>query len=221
MSFKLPEYNGLTKQGTKNREYDFEMHFAFGYNFADNCEMVSSGFEQRKRNCPWEPRMPSDICKEIAKMLGNSRFEILLKVYFDKTKSNDWHEQDGEAWIYHPYKNTKESIDLVNFDRDDRIYYVENWPKTGLLSDNYTQTFPGQDPDMVRIRLERTMITWVCSQITWLAFQQVRKCSSRQVRNRLSKLLFVLKGWYTGLLLGESFDPEDIHRLIEDPEMMS
>jgi len=221
MSFKLPEYNGLTKQGSKNREYDFEMHFAFGYNYADNCEMINAGFDLRKRNCPWEARMPADICNEIAKMLGNSRFEILLKVYFDKTKNTDWHEQDGEAWIYHPYKNTKESIDLVNFDRDDRIYYVENWPETGLLSDTYSQTFPDQDAQMVRIRLERTMITWVCSQITWLAFQQSRNCSSFKVRNRLSKLLFVLKGWYTGLLLGESFDPEDMHRLIEDPEMVA
>lgn len=160
--------------------------------------------------------MPADICNEIAKFVGNSQFEILLKVYFDKTKSTDWHEQDGEAWIYHPYMNTKERIDLVNFDRNDRIYYVEHWPKTGLLSDNYTaQGGDAQSTTRLRSRLERTMVTWVCSQITWLTMTRFRKCKSVKVRNRHSMLLFVLKGWFTGLLLGESFDPEDMRRLIE------
>merc|ERR1712173_510492 len=167
--------------------------------------------------------MPTDCSNEIAKMLGNTHFEILLKVYFDKTKVAlaDWHEQDGEAWIYHPYDFQNTMLDLVNFDKDERIYYVERWPKTGLLCDNYDRHLPDQAqqlaPGQIRNRLERILITWVCSQITWLSFKQIRNCHSKKVRNRLSKLLFVLKGWYTGLLLGESFEPHDMSGIVEKP----
>lgn len=208
--FKLPDYKELTAHDEQNREYNFEMQFSFGFDYVSNCRLLARAFDIRKRNFPNEEHMPLDCSNVIAKMLGSNQFEVILKVYFDKTKAkaNDWHEQDGEAWLYHPEVNTGNRRDLVNFDREARIYYVENWPTTGMLcEDDYQGQFPAIPPEEVTDKLERIMITWVCSQITWLAFNKVRNLSSKMATKRLSKLLFVLKGWYTGLLLGESFDP--------------
>jgi len=101
--------------------------------------------------------------------------------------------------------------DLVNFDSTERIYYVEDWPVTGLLCGNYSEY------SMIEVeRLERTVVSWLCSQITFLAFEKVRDTKSTKVKKALNRLLFVLKGWYTGLLLGESFDPELNNEMFKD-----
>jgi len=217
--FKLPEYEELTAHDDMNREYNFEMQFSFGFSFPDNCRMLAKAFDLRKQINPTEERMPRDCSNEIAKMLGSNQFECILKVYFDKTKASatDWHEQDGEAWLYHPEAKTGIKRDLVNFDKEGRVYYVNLWPTTGILCEgDYAGQFPAIPHAEVTDRLERILITWVCSQITWLAFNKVRNLSSKKARNRLSKLLFVLKGWYTGLLLGESFDPVHLEDIIEN-----
>merc|ERR1712050_710862 len=93
--FKLPEYKGLTTQDQANKEYSFEIQYTFGYSYADFCEILTGCFNFRESKYPSEPEVPTCIIQEIAKMLGNSRFDILLKVYFDKTKveEDDWHEQ--------------------------------------------------------------------------------------------------------------------------------
>jgi len=100
---------------------------------------------------------------------------------------------------------------LVNFDTTERIYYVEDWPLTGLLCGSYSQYSIAEVE-----RLERTIISWLCSQITFLTFSSLRDTHSTKVKKALNKLLFVLKGWYTGLLLGESFDPEFSNEMFKE-----
>jgi len=65
-------------------------------------------------------------------------------------------------------------------------------------------------------RLERTIVSWLCSQITYVTFSHIRDTHSAIVKKALNRLLFVLKGWYTGLLLGESFDPELNSEMFKD-----
>lgn len=199
---ELPEYNCLVDKNA-SKEYSFELWFGFGADYATNCELLYIDCEMKKL-------LPKDCCNIIAGMLGSTRFDMKLKVYFDKVKDPDcWHEQDGEAWIY--YKEGMRNIerDLVNFDTTERIYYVEDWPVTGLLCGSYNQ------PGLVE-RLERTIVSWLCSQITFLAFEKIRDTQSIKVRKALNRLLFVLKGWYTGLLLGESFDPDYGNDIFKD-----
>jgi len=82
---------------------------------------------------------------------------------------------------------------------------------TGLLSGSYSQH------SLTEVeRLERTIVSWLCSQITFLAFEKLRDTRSTKVKKALNRLLFVLKGWYTGLLLGESFDPEVNNDMFKD-----
>jgi len=80
---------------------------------------------------------------------------------------------------------------------------------TGLICGSYDQ------PALVE-RLERTIVSWLCSQVTFLAFEKIRYTQSITVRKALNRLLFVLKGWYTGLLLGESFDPDYNNEMFKD-----
>jgi len=82
---------------------------------------------------------------------------------------------------------------------------------TGLLCGLYSQH------SLTEVeRLERTIVSWLCSQITFLAFEKIRDTQSTKVKKALNRLLFVLKGWYTGLLLGESFDPDASNEMFKD-----
>jgi len=202
--FELPDFKFLVDE-TASKQYSFEFWFGFGTDYEDNCWQLYNDCELKKL-------LPKDCCNLIAGMLGSTRFDIKLTVYFDKVKGSDsWHEQDGEAWIFFKVGTSSDALDLVNFDTTERIYYVEDWPVTGLLCGSYSQF------SMAEVeRLERTIVTWLCSQITFLAFQNIRDTQSKKVKNALNKLLFVLKGWYTGLLLGESFDPESDDEMFKD-----
>jgi len=106
---------------------------------------------------------------------------------------------------------TNDRRDLVNFDMTEGTYYVENWPMTGLLCGNYSEYSMNEVE-----QLERTVVSWLCSQITFVVFEKVRDTKSRKLKKALNRLLFVLKGWYTGLLLGESFDPELGNEMFRD-----
>jgi len=182
-----------------SKEYSFQLWFGFGTDYEGNCKQLFNDCQLKK----WLPRDCSNL---VAAMLGSTRFDIKLTVYFDKLKDPDsWHEQDGEAWIYYNKR------DLVNFDTTERIYYVEDWPVTGLLCGSYSQHLSREIE-----RLERTIVSWLCSQITFQAFEKLRDTRSTKVKKALNRLLFVLKGWYTGLLLGESFDPESSNEMFKD-----
>jgi len=188
-----------------SKEYPFELWFSFGNDYETNCKELYD-------DCKMKKLLPRDHSNLIAEMLGSTRFDVKLTVYFDKVKGSDnWHEQDGEAWIYFKVCSSNTARDLVNFDTADRIYYVEDWPITGLLCGSYSQH------SMVEVeRLERTIVSWLCSQITFVTFSQFHDIRSAKVKTALNKLLFVLKGWYTGLLLGESFDPESNSEMFKD-----
>jgi len=201
---ELPEFNFLIdKNNTK--EYAFELCFGFGTDYMNTCNQLFN-------ECQMKKLLPRDCSNIIAGMLGSTRFDIKLTVYFDKMKDPDtWHEQDGEAWIFHNVGTTNVRRDLVKFDIAERIYYVEDWPLTGLLCGSYTQYSVVE-----RERLERTIVSWLCSQITFLAFQNLRDTQCTKVKKALNRLLFVLKGWYAGLLLGESFDPDSNNEMFKD-----
>jgi len=49
-----------------------------------------------------------------------------------------------------------------------------------------------------------------------MGFTNIRDTQSKKAKKALNKLLFVLKGWYTGLFLGESFDPESDNEMFKD-----
>jgi len=88
--FELPEFNSLVNKDTSN-EYTFEIWFGFGKDYEDNCKELYN-------DCQMKKLLPKDCCNLIAGMLGSTRFDIKLTVYFDKVKDSDsWHEQDGEA----------------------------------------------------------------------------------------------------------------------------
>lgn len=182
---------------TVSEQYTFELWFGFGTDYGDNCKQLYNYYQLKKF-------VPRDCCNLIAEMLGSTRFDIKLTVYFDKLHGFDsWHEQDGEAWIFYKVGTSTDALDLVNFDTAERIYYVKDWPSTGILCGSYSN-FSITEVE----RLERTVVLWLCSQITFLAFTNIRDTHSNKAKKALNKLLFVLKGWYTGVLLGESFDPE-------------
>lgn len=202
--FELPDFNCLVDKNP-SKEYPFELWFGFGSDYENNCKMLYD-------SCKIKKYLPRDCCNLIAEMLGSTRFDIKLTVYFDKLKGVDnQHEQDGEAWIFYKVGTSDAAKDLVNFDTTERIYYVEDWPLTGLLCGSYSQYSIAEVE-----RLERTIISWLCSQITFLTFSSLRDTHSTKVKKALNKLLFVLKGWYTGLLLGESFDPEFSNEMFKE-----
>jgi len=201
---ELPEFNFLIDKNN-SREYAFELCFGFGTDYVNTCNQLFN-------ECQMKKLLPRDCSNIIAGMLGSTRFDVKLTVYFDKMKDPDtWHEQDGEAWIFHKVGTTNVQRDLVDFDTAERIYYVEDWPLTGLLCGSYSQYSVVE-----RERLERTIVSWLCSQITFLAFQNLRDTQCTKVKKALNRLLFVLKGWYTGLLLGESFDPDSNNEMFKD-----
>lgn len=99
--------------------------------------------------------LPRDCCNLIAGLLGSTRFDIKLSVYFDNVKGSDsWYEQDGKAWIFYKVGTSSNALDLVSFDTTERIYYVEDWPVTGLLCGSYSKFSPTQVE-----RLERTIVS--------------------------------------------------------------
>jgi len=106
---------------------------------------------------------------------------------------------------------TNDRRDLVNFDMTEGTYNIEDWPTTGLLCGNYSEYSMNEVE-----RLERTVVSWLCSQITFAVFEKVRDTKSRKLKKALNRLLFVLKGWYAGLLLGDSFDPELGNEMFKD-----
>lgn len=181
-------------------EFKFIIVFSFGFKMSEMKDAVSCGLKHLA--------VPSGVCGIISDFVGDSFFEIKLTVYFDKSKQN-WNEQDGEAWIFHRDEQTGKLEDVVNFDGDQRIYYVDDWPLKGLIVDSL---------DTIRIDLlekaERRLITWTCCQIVWFALNKhINKdvCHSAKVRKMTKKIIAVLKGWFTGLLLGESFDPPSLY----------
>lgn len=187
------------------KRYSFELCFGFGTDYEDNCRQLYI-------KCQLKKLLPRDCCNLIAGLLGSTRFDIKLSVYFDNVKGSDsWHEQDGKAWIFYKVGTSSNALDLVSFDTTDRIYYVEDWPVTGLLCGSYSKLSPTQVE-----RLERTIVSWLCSQITFMGFTNIRDTQSKKAKKALNKLLFVLKGWYTGLFLGESFDPESDNEMFKD-----
>lgn len=176
-------------------EYQFMIVFSFGFTHEDVKKTVKMGCKNIN--------IPDGVCGIIADCIGDSYFQIKLTVYFDKRKS-EWSEQDGEAWIFH--RGAKGKLeDVVNFDKNERIYYVEDWPLKGLVVD--------ADEGVKLEGLERKLVAWQCCQIIWFALGNQldpEQCHCMAVRNAVKKLIFVLKGWFTGLLLGESFEPEGI-----------
>lgn len=195
---KWPTFSGFTDWTRGAPEYQFMIGFEFGFSFEKVLETVHDGC--RKID------VPEEVCAIIADFVGDSYFEIKLTVYFDKTK-DDWNEQDGEAWIFHKGGRGKVE-DVVNFDKDDRIYYVEHWPLKGLVVATDEDA-----PEEQIVSLERKLVAWLCCQMIWLVLGEnlsPNYCHSFVVRNAVKKLIFVLKGWFTGLLLGESFEPEGI-----------
>lgn len=116
---ELPDFNSLIDKNA-SKEYAFELCFGFGTDYATNCYQLFN-------ECQIKKLLPRDCSNVIAGMLGSTRFDIKLTVYFDKVKDQDsWHEQDGEAWIFYKADMTKDKRDLVNFDTAERIYYVED-----------------------------------------------------------------------------------------------
>lgn len=204
---KLPEYDGFARPPTRTgdgvfdstSEFQFEIGFTFGFPVQQIREIVN------KSTRKFFPDSISDI---VTDFVGDSFFKVKLTVYFDKFKK-EWNEQDGEAWIWiNEYKNMRKEPkqrDVVNFDKEERIYYVEDWPLKGLVLDASEASREDKN--------ERRMTAWLCCQIVWFALGQNLdhdKCHSVSVRNMMRKLLFVLKGWFTGLLLGEPFEPKNI-----------
>jgi len=206
---KLPEYDSFARapkrtgdglfDATTTSEFQFEIGFTFGFPVQQIREIVN------KSTRKFFPDSISDI---VTDFVGDSFFKVKLTVYFDKFKK-EWNEQDGEAWIWiNEYKNMRKEPkqrDVVNFDKEERIYYVEDWPLKGLVLDASESSREDKN--------ERRMTAWLCCQIVWFALGQNldhEKCHSVSVRNMMRKLLFVLKGWFTGLLLGEPFEPKNI-----------
>merc|ERR1712173_197903 len=107
--------------------------------------------------------VPPGVCYIISDFVGDSFFEIKLTVYFDKSKP-EWNEQDGEAWIFHRDERTGKLEDVVNFDGEQRIYYVDDWPLKGLVVDSLDTI----DPKKLEYS-ERRLVTWACCQIVWFA----------------------------------------------------
>jgi len=183
--------------GDEGGEFQFMIVFSFGFQLEQIREAISHTVKSRD--------VPECVCGVIADLVGDSFFKIKLSVYFDTTKP-EWNEQDGEAWIFHRSERGEQE-DVVNFDQDDRIYFVEDWPIKGLVvgSDE-------KDTSVIE-NSERRLVAWTCCQIIWFALSQYldpKICHSVEVRNMTKKLMFVLKGWFTGLLLGESFEPQQV-----------
>lgn len=193
---KWPTFLDFTKQWESDTpEYQFQIVFSFGFGLEAVKKTVKNGCKRIN--------IPDGVCGIIADCLGDSYFEIKLTVYFDKRK-DDWNEQDGEAWIFHRGANGKLE-DVVNFDKTERIYYVEDWPLKGLVVD--------AEEGAKLENIERKLVAWQCCQIIWFALGpnlDPKYCHCLAVRNAVKKLIFVLKGWFTGLLLGESFEPDGI-----------
>lgn len=186
----------------ESSEFQFVITFTFGFKMNDIREAVTSGCKV--------VGVPPGICYIMSDYVGDSFFEIKLTVYFDKSK-DEWNEQDGEAWIFHREENSNKSDkleDVVNFSPEERIYYVDNWPLKGLIVDSLENV---DDTDEL-VLFERKLVTWTSCQIVWIVLSQLldgKKTKCVRVRNMTRKLIFVLKGWFTGLLLGESFDPPE------------
>lgn len=197
ISCNWPSFEDLTKERMTSDEFQFEITFSFGFSLKEIRQVITKATRQKN--------VPVNIGDCIGDFVGDSFFKVKLIVYFDKSKQ-EWSEQDGEAWIFHRGKRNK-LIDVVNFDTNERIYYVENWPLKGLVVDS-------DDVDPKKLEdYERKMIAWQCCQIVWFALgsnlnPKTSHCVA--VRNTTKKLMFVLKGWFTGLLLGESFEPDNV-----------
>jgi len=180
----------------ESNEFMFIIVFSFGFTMDEMKTAVSTGLRSLV--------VPDGVCGIIADYVGDSFFEIKLTVYFDKSKT-EWSEQDGEAWIFHRDSKTGKLEDVVIFDGEMRIYYVEDWPLKGLVVDSLDTT------DKKHLEeAERRLITWTCCQIVWFALNKHISedvCHSALVRKMTKKIIAVLKGWFTGLLLGESFEP--------------
>jgi len=78
---ELPEFNCLVDKNA-SKEYSFELWFGFGTDYATNCKQLFIDSEMKKL-------LPKDCSNLIAGMLGSTRFDIKLKVYFDKVKDPD------------------------------------------------------------------------------------------------------------------------------------
>jgi len=204
---KLPDFETMTRAPNasggpdirNSEEFQFEVSFTFGFSLSVIKKAVYRGCK------PWQVPLPvNDI---IADYVGDSYFRVKLTVYFDKAKP-EWNEQDGEAWIW-INDGSKQNVekDVVYFDKTERIYFVEHWPLKGLVVGDY------QEESDTAEKLERRMAAWLCSQIMWFTLGQnldPNNCHCMAVRNMMRKLLFVLKGWFTGLLLGEPFEPAHV-----------
>lgn len=88
----LPDFNYLVdKKASKG--YLFQLWFGFGTDYEGYCRQLFNDCQMKK----W---LPQDCSNLVAAMLGSTRFDIKLTVYFDKLKEPcSWHEQYGEAWI--------------------------------------------------------------------------------------------------------------------------
>lgn len=198
---EFPPFNDYTEsdEGSPS-EFKFIIVFSFGFKMSQMKDAVFCGLK------PWD--VPSGVCGIISNFVGDSFFEIKLTVYFDKAKP-EWNEQDGEAWIFHRDEKTGKLEDVVNFDGEQRIYYVDDWPLKGLVVDSLNST------QVEKLEFyERRLITWTCCQIVWFALNKhISKeiCHSAMVRKMTKKIIAVLKGWFTGLLLGESFEPPSLY----------
>jgi len=196
-----PSFAGFIDKTNGPPEYQFMIGFEFGFSLEQIHKTVVDGCSKLN--------VPSGVCSIVADFVGDSYFEIKLTVYYDKTKT-EWSEQDGEAWIFHRGSRGKIE-DVVNFDKDDRIYYVEQWPLKGLVV--ATEDAPKEMSEEKLVTLERKLVAWLCCQMIWFVLGEnlsPNYCHSYIVRNAVRKLIFVLKGWFTGLLLGESFEPDGI-----------
>lgn len=200
-----PEFAELThdpryEPSAAEEEFEFQIQFEFGFDLEDIEWSIHAGVGNLG--------IDLYICHIIAEFIGRSKFICDVQIYYKKSAS-PWWEQDGIAKM--KYWSNGKYIDMIDFSAEDEVYYVRGWPKNSLVIDDYSGlNLPELEDETPQMHMERKFITSVCCQIIHICIWKTPAAQSCAARNVLKQISIIMKGWFIGVLLGESLDPDKV-----------
>jgi len=201
-----PEFAELTNdpryetRAAVEEEFEFQIQFEFGFDLADIEWSVHAGVGSLG--------IDLYICHIISEFIGRSKFICDVQIYYKKSAS-PWWEQDGIAKM--KYWSNGKYIDMIDFSAEDEVYFVRDWPKNNLVIDDYTGIHPSElEDEAPHLHMEKKFITSVCCQIIHICIWKTPAAQSCAARNVLKQISMIMKGWFIGVLLGESLDPDKV-----------
>jgi len=200
---KCPEFAVLTQDPRDKRksmqdEFEFQIQFQFGFDVSDISWYVHSAVGSAGIN--------QFICGVVAEYVGHSKFLCDIQIYYKKL-ATPWWEQDGIAKM--KYWSGGEYTDMIDFSPDAEVYFVQNWPDTNLVIDEYSNG-DQMGEETLHLMMERKIMTAVCCQIVHVCICKTPAPQSCAARNVLKQLSMILKGWFIGVFLGEGIYPDNV-----------